>query len=311
MSRRDDIHEIARGRWRHILLAAGCPEKALSGKHTACPCCGGTDRYRWDNKAGSGSSICNACGSKSGVDLVMALRRVNFVEARKWILEQIGQAPVEVPRAPRNNARITEKLEVLWRSSRRLTGDDPASLYLRHRGIAPAEYPTQLRFHPRSAYRHETGKITHHPALVAKMVSADAKTWTIHQTFLDERGNKAEVKPARKLAPLSIPVGGAVRLASSAETMGIAEGIETSLSAMQLFGVPVWAALSAGAMTKWEPPKTAKNILIFGDADAGYAGQAAAYTLAHKLASKGLHVDVRLPPDIGSDWNDVVMAEQR
>jgi len=204
-----------------------------------------------------------------------------------------------------------ERIQSLWSASRRLSGDDVASQYLRSRGLQIEDYPTQLRFNHRAAYRHDDGRITHHPALVAKMVSPDTKSWTLHHTFLDEHGNKANVPKPRKLAPVAIPIGGAVRLSRSAETMGIAEGIETALSAAQLFDVPVWAALSAGAMVKWEPPVTAKNILIFGDADAGYAGQAAAYTLAHKLAGKGLQVDVRLPPDVGSDWNDVVMADLR
>lgn len=311
MSRQSDIHELARGRWRHILLAAGLRDTFLNGKHGPCPLCGGTDRYRWDNKAGSGSSICNNCGSKTGIDMVMALRRCDFVEAKKWVMGQIGNAPVEAPRAPRNNARLKDQLENLWRSARKLTGEDPASLYLRQRGIVPAEYPVLLRFHPRSSYRHDDGKVTQHPALLAKFMSTDAKSWTIHQTFLDEYGNKAKLDPVRKLAPGQIPLGGAVRLSMSAETMGIAEGIETAMSASQLFDVPVWAALSAGAMIKWEPPPTAKSIIIFGDADAGYAGQAAAYTLAQKLSARGLHIEVRLPPDIGSDWNDVVMSEAR
>lgn len=307
-----DIHEAARGRWRGILLEAGIPESALSGKQGPCPLCGeGKDRWRWDNKAGSGSFFCNKCGSGTGVDLVMRAKGVPFRDARTWILQQVSSTPVEAPKAARNNERGMQRMEILWSGSRRLDGDDAASRYLRARGLALEDYPTQLRFNRRAAYRHDDGTVTHHPALIAKMVGPDAKSWTLHQTFLDENGNKADVPKPRKLAPVALPLGGAVRLCRSAETMGIAEGIETALSAAQLFDVPVWSALSAGAMIKWEPPTTAKNIIIFGDADAGYAGQAAAYTLAHKLASKGLHVDVRLPPDIGSDWNDVVMSEQR
>lgn len=306
-----DIHEAARGRWRAVLLEAGVKAEHLSGKHTSCPQCGGVDRFRWTNRAGSGDSICTHCGSRSGIDLVMAMRQCDFREARRFVLEQIGTAPVEAPKAPRNNERVLQRLEATWKAARRLDGDDPASRYLRSRGINFDEYPTQLRFHNRAAYRHEDGHVTNHPALIAKMVGTDAKAWTLHTTFLDQYGNKADLPKVRKLAPFAVPLGGAVRLSRSADTMGIAEGIETALSAAQLFDVPVWAALSAGAMVKWDPPTTARSILIFGDADSGYAGQAAAYTLAHKLAGKGFNVDVRLPPDVGCDWNDVVMAERR
>jgi putative DNA primase/helicase len=93
---------------------------------------------------------------------------------------------------------------------------------------------------------------------------------------------------------------------ASAETMGIAEGIETALSAHLLYDVPVWSALSAGGLTAFEPPSTCKSLLIFGDADGSYTGQASAYALAHKLAAKGLNVDVRLPPEVGCDFNDML-----
>ena len=38
---------------------------------------------------------------------------------------------------------------------------------------------------------------------------------------------------------------GAVRLQAASEHLGIAEGIETALSAMQVFKTPVWATLSS------------------------------------------------------------------
>lgn len=308
MSRRDDIHEIARGRWRYILMAAGVTDHALSGRHTSCPTCGGSDRFRWDNKDGSGSSICNVCGSRSGVDLVMATMKLQFLDAKKWIMEQIGKAPVEKVR-PRNNSDGIKKLSKLWSESLALDGKDPASLYLVKRGIALMEYPRLLKFHPRAAYRHDDGTVTHHPAMLSKFVCPEAKTFTLHMTFLDQQGNKADVPKAKKLAPVPVPPGGAVRLAPSAETMGISEGIETALSAHLMFEVPVWAALSTGCLVKWEPPATAKNVLIFADCDESFAGQAAAFPLAHKLKAKGLQVEVRMPPDLG-DWNDVLVAEK-
>lgn len=100
-----------------------------------------------------------------------------------------------------------------------------------------------------------------------------------------------------------------MRLASSADTLGIAEGVETAMSAAQLFEVPVWAALSSGGLIKWRPPSTVRNVIVFGDNDSSFAGQAAAFALAHKLRIEGLHVDVRIPDEEG-DWNDVVAGER-
>jgi putative DNA primase/helicase len=38
------------------------------------------------------------------------------------------------------------------------------------------------------------------------------------------------------------------------DVLGIAEGIETALSASILFNVPVWAALTEGLLQEWVPP---------------------------------------------------------
>lgn len=306
MARRDDIHELARGRWRHILLEAGVKAEFLSGKHTACPLCGGTDRFRWDNKEGSGSSFCNGCGSKSGVDLVMGMMRVPFIDARRWILEQIGKAPVEAPRARRDNETARRWLSRIWSEAHKLDGNDAASRYLALRRIEPGQYPTQLRWHSSIGYRHDDDTITHHPAMLAKFVSPDTNSWTLHLTYLDGEGGKAAVPKPKKLAPVSVPPGGAVRLASSAEAMGVSTGIETSLSAGAMFGVPVWATLADGLLVKWEPPPNVKRILIFGDADSNYSGHAASYALAHRLACKRQYeLEVHIPPDVDVDWNDV------
>jgi putative DNA primase/helicase len=89
--------------------------------------------------------------------------------------------------------------------------------------------------------------------------------------------------------------------------MGIAEGVETALAAMKLFDVPVWSALSAGGLIKWQPPVTARHIIVFGDNDKNATGQAAAWSLAHRLIAEGLNAEVRVPPDEG-DWNDVLEA---
>ncbi len=46
-------------RWTDTLARLGIPQQALRGKHCACPGCGGKDRFRYDNKEGTGSFICS------------------------------------------------------------------------------------------------------------------------------------------------------------------------------------------------------------------------------------------------------------
>ena len=53
------------------------------------------------------------------------------------------------------------------------------------------------------------------------------------------------------------------------------------------------------------------GIVIFGDNDANKRGQEAAFALAVRLEQRGIPTQVELPPDVGTDWNDVYQAKMR
>ena len=60
-----NLNEAARGRWPEILASlGGLSDQQLTDDHQPCPLCGGNDRYRFDDKDGSGSWFCNQCGGK-------------------------------------------------------------------------------------------------------------------------------------------------------------------------------------------------------------------------------------------------------
>jgi putative DNA primase/helicase len=96
-----DAIAAARGRWPEILAAlAGLSEAELRDRHQPCPLCGGTDRYRFDDKDGSGSWFCNQCGGKdqrggagSGMDLLMRRQGWSFVEAARQVEAFLGLVP--------------------------------------------------------------------------------------------------------------------------------------------------------------------------------------------------------------------------
>jgi hypothetical protein len=58
------VKTAARGRWQTILPALGVDTRYLSSGHGACPGCGGSDRFRFDDRDGCGSFFCSGGGSK-------------------------------------------------------------------------------------------------------------------------------------------------------------------------------------------------------------------------------------------------------
>jgi phage/plasmid primase-like uncharacterized protein len=103
--------------------------------------------------------------------------------------------------------------------------------------------------------------------------------------------------------------GGAVRLGEAAETLLIAEGIETGLSAMQASGLPVWAALSTSGMTSLALPPIVRTVVILADHDANGAGERAARIAAARWLAERRRACIALPPELGSDFNDVLLGK--
>ena len=59
----EDIYDIANGHWDEILQnLGGLTSQQLTNEHKPCPCCGGKDRFRYDNAKNNGTWFCNQCG---------------------------------------------------------------------------------------------------------------------------------------------------------------------------------------------------------------------------------------------------------
>lgn len=293
--------EAARGKWYGILRHFGLDDRYLRNKHSECPMCGGSDRYRFDDKDGSGSYYCNGCGSGSGMDLLIGITGMDFKRAAAAVDEIIGNVEFEQPK-PKRDPR--PRLEAIRKALQSADGINPVRKYLHGRGLSPV-YLT--KYHPAMEY-FEDGKATgKHPAMVHVFQAANGRPLTYHITYLTTDGKKAQLPVARKvMPPMDALAGGAIRLCLPAEVMGIAEGIETALAASKRYKLPVWAAYSATLLKQWEPPPECKRVVIFGDNDASFTGQEAAYALAKKLANMGITTSVLIPETIGADFADEV-----
>lgn len=308
MFARDDITDLTRNRWREILPALGVDAGFLRGAHAPCPLCGGKDRFRFNDWQGKGRWICNHCtpGGGDGFNLLQRFHGWNFAETADQIRSVLGGGFERVlprtskPRERRNtttDAQRTGFARHLWHQSEAVTLGNPVDCYLKRRtGIA--EMPLNLRYKPEMPYRSQDGTDCSYPTMIARVQDADGSTVAVHRTYLTDHGTKADV-PNPKQVSGTLPPGSAVRLYISTDKLGIAEGIETAISAAERFEVPVWAALSANGLACWIPPAEVKEVIIFGDNDD--AGIKAAKQLRQRLICA---VSIQIPEG-AKDWNDI------
>lgn len=174
----------------------------------------------------------------------------------------------------------------VWDAGRAAAGT-LAETYLRARGIR-LPVSSELRFTPSLRHR-EAGRGL--PAMLARI--SDGDFCAVQRTWLRADGSgKADVRPAKMtLGPMA---SGAVRLLScSRDTLGLAEGVETALSAAQLYSLPVWATLSANRLGKIRLPEHVRAVVIF--ADAGDVGWREAEAASDLYEAQGRKVEIVLP----------------
>jgi Toprim domain/CHC2 zinc finger len=222
---------------------------------------------------------------------------INRGELERRRLERIRRQ-AEDGRKRLNRARS------IWHRAKADTFGDLVERYLAGRGIGlerPATLRSGLVWHP-----EERRKL---PAMVAPICGSDRQLRAVHCTFIEHRGDGAVLKADLDRAKIIYGLAdrGAVRLASSmpGKPLGVAEGIETALSAMQLFGLPVWAAAFGGNLGRIVVPAHVSEIVIFADRDRNGAGQWAATQAVRVYEAQGFRARIELPCSFG-DFNNAL-----
>ena len=296
-------HEMARGRWSELLPHFGVDASFLKNTHGPCPICGGKDRFRWDDKDSKGGYICSGCGSGDGFNLVQKVTGKGFTqiaaEIDAWLGRTFAGTPGYLPKPVGEEEDQRKAMIRVWSECSKPTPITPGGIYMAHRTGRDRVWAGFMEHRAIGVAGNA------HPALVGKIASFEGRAINLHLTLLTPSGEKASVEPSKRVMKGKLPDGCAIRIGDAGPIMGVAEGVETAVSASIMYGIPVWACVNGTLLSKWMPPALAKEIVVFGDNDRNFAGQAKAYTLANRL--EVIHkrrVTVEIPDMPGSDWND-------
>jgi len=307
--------ERAKGYWHWILEYANMDPDLLTDKHTACPICGGSDRFRFDDKEGRGTFFCNQCGSGDGMTLLGRWLSMDFAGTAARVDEILGDTKQpDAKKSFKQERSIADKqraLNELWNLD-----DFPALVdsYLVSRGLPDemAQHMPDVKGCRMTPY-WAGGVNRIREAMLARVRSAAGRPISIHRTYIGTADLGREKKTMPTLENL---IGGAVRLTTNgygASTLLVAEGIETALAGSIYVSDPAdcWATLTANGMDGLVVPDHYERFIICADKDQSYTGQAAAYTLARRLqARKGTQaVEVVTPVETGCDMLDVVSKD--
>ena len=237
----------------------------------------------------------------AGCETIDVLRAIRRLDMRIPIGRDM---PVGLPNTHLSPAWLRRRAQDLWDEAFPIAGT-PAQAYLRRRAIPLM--PPVLRYHPRTPLGR--GKLAaFRPAMLAA-IHEDDRLVALQRTFLDTR----EPCRARDLAhprrSLAQPGRGAVLLAAATEVLGLAEGVESALSAMILLGLPVWATLGSERFPHVALPTSVTRLILLPDNDrAGRIGAAKASEV-HVLP--GRTIETIWPPAGFNDWNDVLRTGRK
>jgi hypothetical protein len=177
-----------------------------------------------------------------------------------------------------------------------------AETYLRDaRGIRLPTWPTDLRFHP--CCRRGSDRL---PALLAVMrdpVTGDGVG--VQRIFLRADGSD---RLRDRMGKAMLGNAGVVMLSPFVEVthgLHIAEGVESTLSALAIGLAPAWAAGSAGAIAGFPVLPGIECLTILADNDVKGGGLAAAEACAARWCDAGCEARIITPLRAGHDFNDL------
>lgn len=303
-----DVKLKANGQWQSILSNLGA-EVPLN-THTACPHCGGKDRFRFDDKDGNGTFICSQCGSGDGLDLVQRVLGGSVTEAAYEVAGMIGiDTRSDNPPAYRSH-EVKAQQDALKAQQAQNQANEQIEKHKRftaryRRTIANAKQG-ESEYLKAKGFESATVTLLADGSLIIPLVDTDG-TITAAQT-INPNGEKRLLLDSAKNGsyyPINEPV--------NVSTVIIAEGLATAMTCQLIQPeAHTVAAIDAGNLTHVAKVMRTKypesQIIIAGDNDS--KNEVNTGKVKAEAAAREVSGYVSIPPCQG-DWNDYLQSRER
>jgi putative DNA primase/helicase len=160
-----------------------------------------------------------------------------------------------------------------------------------------------LRFHPHMPWRNEdTGAINRVPALIVpfRAIRGD-QIMAVQRVSLREDGTKI----GRRM--MGVVYRATIKLDAAEDALTVGEGLETVMAGRQLGFSPAWCLGSVGLIAQLPLITDVKTLTILGEAG---APSAKAIEICGARWRKAGRRVLAAMPSVGSDMNDVLLAER-
>lgn len=306
------VTAAAQGQWRDVLTANGI--SLPSGRHhSACPICmAGKDRFRFDDKEGRGTWVCNQCGAGDGLSLYQQATGQSMSEAIRSLASYFG---LSGQMTTADHARIEQRRQKAAKAAEEQRQKEASQ---REAAAALAQQmeveavPCMAEQVPYLARKGFSGFAVdvlardygpHHAgSLLVVLFNIDGVTTSAE--IIDSEGRKMALAGGQKKGSAAYiePLGDS--LPENAAHCGVVEGYATGLSVRALTGWPVFCGMSkagladAARIARYNCP--AAQILICGDVGAEVEAEQAAQAVGGVVS---------YPPS-GGDWDDYRQAQE-
>lgn len=256
----EDIKQAAQGKWADLIFPRFGIEVQWK-KKTPCPACGGSDRFRYDDKNGSGDYYCQQCGPGDGISLIEKCTHMKFLE----VIQEVG-AIVGLDAS----SKITDEHRATWRKERELRAKEQRERELKRqeqiarkaegifRNAYLGDFSQYLK--DKQVDKDPKIKIDHHGNLLIPAIDfTDNKMWNL-QT-IEPDGTKYFIKGdtnesgewqtgGGRMGSLGFMIGEVQPDLYNPYYIGLAEGYATGMSTFMASGIPVALAFVANNLPK-------------------------------------------------------------